>query len=149
MEIFHAFGIEWKLLVIQMINFAVVVFVLHRYAYKPIISLLEERRGVIAKSLQDAEEVKKEKAALVNEKNTTLAQAREEGAEIVAQLRKSGDEKVRETLKDADEKAAAILIHAQHKAEEEKAFLMRESEKEIAKMVVLGIEKVLREQKSS
>ena len=55
MEIFAKLGIDWKLLIAQAINFAVLFWVLRRYAYKTMLDFLEKRTVRIEKGLQDAE----------------------------------------------------------------------------------------------
>lgn len=144
MEIFHAFGIEWKLLVIQMINFGIALFVLHRYAYKPIIAILAKREKEIATGIAAAESAKKEKEAILSEKDGILRAAREEGGKIVEGLRKEGSLQERAMVRDAGEKSAAMLAEAKAKAEEERAYILRESEKDVAKAAILAAEKILR-----
>ena len=144
MEIFHAFGIEWKLLLIQMGNFTIVLFVLHRYAYKPIIAILAKREKQIADGVAAAASALKERDAIASEKDGILRAAREEGGKIRETLRKDGIEQERTTLREAGEKSAAILAEAKKKADEERAYILRESEKEVAKAAVLAAEKILR-----
>jgi F-type H+-transporting ATPase subunit b len=144
MEILHAFGIEWKLLVIQMLNFGVVLFVLQRFAYKPIMAIIEKREKEIAEGVAAAEHAKKEKERVATEGEHTLLAAREEGGKIVEELRKEGIEAERMILREAQEMSTSILTDAHTRAEEERAHLLRESEKEIAKMALLAAEKILR-----
>ena len=59
-------------------------------------------------------------------------------------MRKEGTEEGRGIVKDAQERSQALLAEAKLKAEEEKAYVLRESEKEVAKMAVLAAEKILR-----
>lgn len=144
MEIFHAFGIEWKLLVIQMINFAIVLFVLHRYAYKPIMAMLAKREKEIADGITAAANAKTTEQQILGEKDAILRTAREDGGKIVEQLRKQGTEEERRLMREAQEKSAALLDESRKKSEEERAYILRESEKEVAKMAVLAAEKILR-----
>ncbi|MBI3685123.1 hypothetical protein HY250_01845 [Candidatus Azambacteria bacterium] len=44
MELFQKFGIDWRLLVMQIINFAILLFILKRYLYKPVMDMLERMR---------------------------------------------------------------------------------------------------------
>ncbi|OGZ05091.1 MAG: ATP synthase F0 subunit B [Candidatus Lloydbacteria bacterium RIFCSPHIGHO2_01_FULL_49_22] len=144
MEIFHAFGIEWKLLVIQMINFGIAFFVLRQFAYKPIIAILAKREKEIALGVAAADSAKKEKEAILEEKDGILRAAREEGGKIVEGLRKEGSLQERAMVREAGEQSAAILADAKAKAEEERAYILRESEKDVAKAAILAAEKILR-----
>jgi F-type H+-transporting ATPase subunit b len=144
MEIFHAFGIEWKLLVIQMINFAIALFVLYRYAYRPIMVMLAKREQEIKEGVEAAKAAKDAELVIKGEKEGILRSAREDGGKIVEGLRKQGIEEERRLLREAQEKSAALMDDSRKKAEEERAYILRESEKEVAKMAVLAAEKILR-----
>ncbi|QQG40500.1 MAG: F0F1 ATP synthase subunit B [Candidatus Levyibacteriota bacterium] len=56
MEILNTFGVDIKLLIAQVINFLIVLFLLRKLLYKPLLSALEDRKNTIAKGLQQAEE---------------------------------------------------------------------------------------------
>lgn len=56
------FGVTWQLFISQVISFCLVAFLLHRFAYKPILAVLEERRKRIADSLVNAEKIKQQLA---------------------------------------------------------------------------------------
>ncbi len=144
MEIFHAFGIEWKLLVIQMINFGIALFVLYRYAYTPIMTILAKREKEISEGVAAAKEAKEAEQVIKNEKEGILRTAREDGGKIVEHLRKQGIEEEQRILRDAQAKSIQLLDESRKKSEEERAYILRESEKEVAKMAVLAAEKILR-----
>jgi F-type H+-transporting ATPase subunit b len=147
MEMLEAFGIHWKLLAAQAINFSIALFVLYRFAYKPIWAMLEKRQQVISKGLRDAEEAGKERASIASEKATIISEARQEGGKIVEELRKQGVETEHSIIRNAQEKSAGLLDDARKRAEEERAYLLRESEKDVARMAVLAAEKILRTNK--
>ena len=144
MDALLAFGINWKLLLIQMVNFGLLLAILYRYLYKPLFAMLDKRQAEIAKGLRDAEASSKEREEIASTKSDILQSARMEGGKIVDDLRKEGTEEGRTIVKDAQEKSQSLLSEAKQKAEEEKAYILRESEKEVAKMAVLAAEKILR-----
>jgi ATP synthase F0 subunit b len=144
MEILHVFGIHWKLLLAQVVNFSIALFVLHRYVYKPIFAILAERQAKLAKGLKDAEEAQSERARTEEERVAVLRVAREEAGKLVDEMHKHGVEEERKIIKEATEKSTALLAEAELRAKEEQAHLLRESEKEIAKMALLSAEKILR-----
>ncbi len=144
MEALVAFGVNWKLLLIQAVNFSLLLVILYRYLYTPLFAMLEKRQQAIAKGIADAENAKKEMERIKDEEVVILRSAREEGGAIIEKLRKSAVEQERDILKDAQEKSVSILEDSRKKAEEEKAYILRESEKEVARMAVLAAEKILR-----
>lgn len=146
MEALVAFGVNWKLLLIQGVNFALLLFILHRFLYKPLFALLEKRQRIIEKGLGDAKQAGEEVEKVEREKGAILASAREEGGKLTENLRKQAIEQEKNIIREAQEKSAAMFSDARAKAAAEQEHLLRESEKEIAKMAVLGAEKILRGQ---
>lgn len=145
MEILHVFGIHWKLLAAQMVNFSIALFVLHRYVYKPIFAILEKRQRLITEGLANAENAAKEKDAIAATKDEILRSAREEGGAIVKDLRREASEAEQKMMREAQEKTTLMLEEARTKAHDERTHILRESEKEVARMAVLAAEKILRE----
>src|SRR5258708_20248389 len=92
-ETADTFGWNWKLFLSQVISFCIVAYLLQRFAYKPILAVLEERRRKIEEGQINAEKIKKE-----------LAEAERRYQEIVAQG-KADAQKMRD---DARESAAHL-----------------------------------------
>jgi F-type H+-transporting ATPase subunit b len=145
MEIFHAFGIDWRLITIQGINFLVVLFVLYRYAYTPISALLEKRRKLIDDGLADADVARNMKLRMETEREEVLRDARGEGGKLIELARKQAMDEERTIMHEAQEKGSALLLSSEKKAEEERHHILKEAEREIAKMAILSAEKILRE----
>lgn len=79
----HQFGIDWKMMLAQLINFAVVFFVLKKFAYKPILNLLDARKKKIEDGLAFAEKAKSELASIEVIKTEEITKAKKEGVEII------------------------------------------------------------------
>jgi F-type H+-transporting ATPase subunit b len=79
----HQFGIDWKMMLAQLINFAIVFFVLKKFAYKPILNLLDARKKKIEDGLAFAEKAKSELASIEVIKTEEIAKAQKQGVEIV------------------------------------------------------------------
>src|SRR3989344_2809326 len=123
-EIINAFGIDARLIIIQVVNFGILMVALGYFLYKPILRILKEREEKITQGLQDAEAAAQAKAEAGEEKQTILTNAHVAAAQT---------------------KAGAVLSDAELKREQIKAAALKESEKEIATLAVLAAEKVLRE----
>ena len=144
MDALTAFGVNWKLLVIQGVNFGVLLLLLYKFLYKPLFAMLDKRPQAIADGLRDAEEAKSEMARVKSESELLLRKAREDGGKLVDTLHKEGVAEERRIVREATDKATQLISEAKVKADEERAFILRESEKEIAKMAMLSAEKILR-----
>lgn len=144
-QLLTAFGIDAKLIVIQIINFVVLAGALSYFLYKPVLGMLEAREEKIAQGVKDAEDAAGAKASAEEEKKEILAAANKD-AEVVAQNAKTyADEKADAIVAEANSKAESIVKDAEGKGEEIKAKAHKDSEAEIAKLAVLAAEKVLTE----
>ena len=142
-EILVAFGIDWRLISIQIFNFVALVLVLWYFLYQPVLKILNERQKKIEQGVKNAENAE---AALKNadeEKVKIVSKAHAEAGEIVDRAKKHAEEKGTVIVSDAQNKADRIMSDAKDKGEELKAQAKEESEAEIAKVAVLAAEKVL------
>ena len=146
-QLFATFGIDWKLLLAQVVNFGVLFAALTWFLYKPVMKTRDERRAKIAKGIEDAE-IASAKAAAADENAAIVVKEASTQAEgIVSSARDlAGTEKARIT-KEAEARAAQIAADADARAKETQAKALRESEREIARLAVLAAEKVLRDTK--
>jgi len=145
-QLIQAFGIDVKLIIIQIINFVVLMGALTYFLYKPVLKVLADREEKIAQGIKDAEAAAASKAHAESEKQTILSVAHSD-AEAVAQKAKAyADEKAEAILAEARFKAEGVISDAESKSAELKVRAQKESEAEIARLAVLAAEKVLRQQ---
>ena len=142
-EIFTTFGIEWKLLLINAINFGILLLGLWYFLYAPMMRMLEARREKVAQGVKDAEKAAEELHAVEAARAAKLAAAGKEADDIVSHARKSGSDKTKELVNAAEAASATILRDAESQAKELKEKAIAESKQEVAKLVILGIEKTL------
>lgn len=145
MELVTALGIDLRIFIAQLINFAVLVFVLYRFAYQPILSLLERRKDGIRKGIEDAEASAKALAEASEEKRQIIAAANQEAEAVSARAKEYADKKADSILSEAHKKAEQVVKDATLLGEELKVQARKESEAEIAKVAILAAEKVLKE----
>ena len=118
-DLFAAFGVNWKLLLIQAVNFGLLLAALSYFLYKPILKIIDERRHKIAEGVRTAEAA----------------------AERLEEAEKEGDTMVKEAQARADQ----MMAEARARAEEEKRKAMMESEREITRAAMLAAEKIMKE----
>lgn len=102
-------GINPTYLITQVINFAILLFVLKKLVYKPILKMLEERKKKIEQGLKLTEEAIQEKEKLEKQKEQVIAQARKEANAIVDKVRLQAKKTEEELLKQAREKVEAMM----------------------------------------
>lgn len=103
-----ALGVDPKLLLTQIINFLIMIAVLTKLLYKPILTALEERRQKIAESLKAAERAQKEEEKLSRKREELLAEAREEVRVILSNAKKDGQKVKEELVEEGKEEVAQM-----------------------------------------
>lgn len=146
--ILHAFGVNWKLLVVQILNIGVLLFLFHRYVYPPLFRIVEERQKKIEDGLRGAKEVEIEKNNLVVEKDRILASARKEGDTIVKDIRARTSSESAELIRDAEGRAAKILADSEAQGLRRKEEIVNASREELARVAVKAAEAILRSRKA-
>jgi F-type H+-transporting ATPase subunit b len=144
-QLFATFGINTSLLIMQAINFGLLLLALWYFLYRPLFATLDKRRQKIAEGVRDADEATKKLALAEVEKDSIIKSANGEAEKIVAEAKTYAVGKGDELVKEAQAKSAALLTDATLRAEEAKRLALKESEAEVARLAILGAEKVLRE----
>lgn len=143
-QLIATFGIDWRLLLVQSVNFGLLLLVLWKFVYRPVLAMIDTRRELVADGVRKAEAADRRLAEAETEGKQLVGDAAREGEAIVAASRARAEEKASELLKDAQDKAAATAAEAAARAEEAKRRALAESEQEIARAAVLAAEKILR-----
>lgn len=143
-ELLSAFGIDWRLLLAQAINFAIVLVALRYFLYRPLIDFLARRQELAAKSVADAEKAAELLAGADAVAQRRVTTAESEAEAIVSSARDAGTAEKTRLLKEAEERALAVASDAEARAKEVAARERRESEQDIARVALLAAEKILR-----
>jgi F-type H+-transporting ATPase subunit b len=143
-QLFTAFGLDWHLLIIQGINFAVLLTVLTYLLYKPVIKMIDDRREKIAEGVRLAEAAESRLADAKLEGEGLVGAAAREAEALVAAARNRADERGVELTKAAQMRADALLKEASERGEEMQRQMRMESEREVARAAMLAAEKILK-----
>lgn len=142
-ELFAAFGINWKLLLVQAFNFGALLSVLTYFLYKPVLGMIDARRKIIAEGVRKAEEAEQQLSEAKVEGDRRIGEAGREAEALIAAARSSAEEKAAEIVKAAEAQAASNLKDALTRAAEAKRQALQESSKEITRAAMLAAEKIL------
>ena len=137
---------EFGLLLWTLLAFAVVFFVLGKFAWPAIVKGLKEREQSIADSLASAEKVKSEMAQMKSENEALLAKAREERALLLKEARETKDRIISEAKEQAKAEAGKIVEEAQAAINAQKMAALTEVKNQVGKLVIEVSEKVLRKE---
>ena len=136
MGLLQDLGVDGPKLIAQLINFAIVLFVLWRFAYNQVLEMLENRRQKIAESMDNADQIKAELAKTQGELNKVLAEANQKAEQLIADAKEAakqvGEAEGQRAVKQAEE----IIRKAREATEADREQMMVELKAEIGRLVV-------------
>ena len=127
-----------------LIAFLIFFLILRKFAWKPILSSLNQREKTIADSLDTAEKVKREMAQLKSENEALLAKAREERAQLLKEARDTKDKIIAEAKEQAKVEAGKIFADANSAIQQQKMAALTDVKNQVGMLVIEVAEKVLR-----
>lgn len=130
------FGLDGPHFIAQCISFALVAFLLHRFAYKPVLKMLEERKQRIAESLANAEKIKAELARTEQARQEILAQANAQANRAIEEARAAAAKVLETETQKAIATANQIIAKANEANAAEMARLRAELKREIGRLAV-------------
>jgi len=144
-ELMTKLGIDWRLFIAQLVNFAVLIAVLYRFAYKPVLTLLEKRRVRIEKSLEEAARIEAESARMEQLKMQKVDDAKREAQQVLEDAAKKAEAVKQATLATTRVESEKIVLKAKAQIAHERGELLKGVQSEAAELVASAVEKVLKE----
>lgn len=126
------------------LTFLLLLTVLAKFAWKPLLKMLKDREEMIRNSLYDAEKAQSELARLNFEGEEIINKARSEAQEILSQGKASAAKMKEDTLNDAKEKAKLITEDAQKQIQVEKEKAIAEIKGEVVNLSLSVAEKLIK-----
>ncbi len=128
------------------LSFFILLFILGKYAWKPILAAVAERENSIESALLKAEAVKEEMARLTNENEALLKLARAERDAILSEAKKVKDQMITDAKATAHTEGARMIEMARIEINNQKAIAMADVKNQVASLSLEIAEKVLRKQ---
>jgi len=135
-QIARTFGVNWPHLFAQIVSFCIVCFVLYRYAYRPVLRMLEARRQEIEQSLANAEQIKAELARTEAQRQEVMAQANAQAVQFIEEARTAAARLQEQETQKAIAAAEQIMLRAREAAERDHDRMLAELKREIGRLVV-------------
>jgi F-type H+-transporting ATPase subunit b len=136
------FGVDWGHFGAQCISFLIVAFLLHRYAYKPILTVLAERKQRIKEGLDNAEKIKQELANTQAKTQEIMVQAGQQATKMIEEARAAAAKVQEQETQKAIAAAQAIVDKARQATEAEHTRMLAELRREVGRLVVETTAKV-------
>ena len=135
-RIARTFGVDWQHLGAQIISFGIVCAVLYKFAYRPVLKMLETRREQIALGQANAEKIKAELDKTESQRQEVMATAHAQGAKFIEEARAAAARVQQEESKKAVAAAEQIMVKAREAAAQEHDQMLGELKREVGRLVV-------------
>lgn len=142
-DLFSQLGIEWKIILAQIVNFTILLFVLTKFVYKPIIKLLNERKRKVEEDIKARQELTQKFDQIEKEREHILSEARKKSQEIIKQSEKSATEIKERIMSETREEVERLKVESRKQMEMEKSKLTESLKGELKGLITKAVEKVL------
>src|SRR5437763_8242932 len=132
----ETFGWNWKLFLAQVVSFCIVALLLRRFAYKPILAVLEDRRRKIEEGQLNAEKIRKELAEAEKRYQEIVSKANADAQRMIDDARESSGHLAERKQQEAVTAAEQILAKAKEAAALEHERQMQTLKRELGRLVV-------------
>jgi len=141
-ETLQSLGIYWPKLLAQTVNFAIVMFVLWRFAYRPVLKMLEERRQRVAEAMINAEKAREELAKTEGQRSQVLAETNAQANKMIEEARAAAAKVREQETQKAIKEAEQIVVKAREAAAIERTRMLADVKRELGRLVVATTSKV-------
>jgi F-type H+-transporting ATPase subunit b len=138
-----ALGIDGKTFLAQLANFLIIYILLSRFAFKPLVKVLEERRKKVIHSIKTAKKIEEEKAELDLRITRAIAKAKNEAQTMIAQTEAMLKEERATSQAETEARAAQMITETKGQIERYKADTKQELTREIGMLVVKATERIV------
>jgi len=142
-SLISTFHLDVKLLIAQVINFAIVFAVLYYFALKPLFKAMAERTAKVEKSLEDAQKIEERLNQAEDEYKEIVKKAKQEAAGVMEKTSKEAEARREELIARTKEEIGVIINTEKEKIHADKARTLKEIKAEVADLVALSLEKIL------
>lgn len=131
-----AFGVNWQLFISQTISFCLVAWLLQRFAYRPILAVLEQRKASIAEGIANAEKIKAQLAEAEASRRETMQQANAEANRLIEEARAAAARVQEQESQKAIAQAEQIIAKAREAAQADYERMKQDLRKEMGRLAV-------------
>lgn len=146
MDLIDKLGIDLKLLIAQIVNFGILLLILTKLVYKPILNLLDKRKKMIEENVENTQKIEERLEKLEEEKERIMAEASVNAMAAVEKAKKEAEEEKQKILTNAKKEISSLAERYRAQLQEEKAQMVQEIKEEIATLIVKSSEKIIRKE---
>ena len=143
-QIAETFGVDWPHLGAQIISFSIVCFLLHRFAYKPVLQMLDQRRQQIAQGIADKEKIRVELEQTGAERLRIMQQADAKATQVIEEAHAAAARLLEKETQKAIAVAEQVIQKAREAALLEHERMLAELRREVGILVVQATASITR-----
>lgn len=144
-SVLGALGVDWKLFLAQLVNFSVVLFVMWKFVYTPLLKAIDARSAKLEKGLKDAEAASAAKTGAEKASQEAIIYARREAQRILEEAQQQADAERAELKAKTQEEMKTLVAQGKASLAAEKDKMVQEARAEIAELALLAAGKALGE----
>lgn len=133
------------LIIWTIITFLILLLVLRKFAWKPILSALEHRERTIRESLEEAQRARQEAQRFYEEYERKMKEAHQDAQRVIAKAREEGEKLKEDILEQARKEAQSLMERARRQIELDTRAALGELRSQVAELAVIATEKILRQ----
>ncbi|MFA4890923.1 MAG: F0F1 ATP synthase subunit B [Candidatus Gracilibacteria bacterium] len=146
MDLIDKLGIDLKLLIAQAVNFLILLVILTKLVYKPILKLLDKRKKMIEQNVEDTKKIEERLTKIEEEKEKIISDASKKAMEAIEKAKKEAEEEKQKILMNAKKEISSLAERYRAQLQEEKKQLTQEVKAEVAALIIASSEKILRKE---
>ncbi|MFA5022328.1 MAG: F0F1 ATP synthase subunit B [Patescibacteria group bacterium] len=142
-SIISTFHLDWKLMLAQLVNFAIVAFVLWYFVFKPLSAKMSERTKTIEKSLEEAKQISANLKSSQDEKQQIIKEARQKSEALMQQAAQAAVQERQKSVAAAKAEVKKVVDDGKLQLTAEKEKMLAEVKTDVADLVIAAATKVL------
>ncbi|OMF76147.1 F0F1 ATP synthase subunit B [Paenibacillus peoriae] len=139
-------SLNWTSIVFTIIAFLILYWLLTRYAFGPLFSVMEKRRQLVLQQMNEAAQTREQAAAYVEEQKQALQQARKEAYDIIEQSKQTGNKQAEQIIVQAKDEAVRLKDEAVREITSERNKAVAELRSEVGKASVQIASKLIQKE---
>lgn len=145
MEILKDFGVDPFLLVAQIVNFLIILYVLRRFLYKPVFEMLKKREDTIKSGLEKSEEAQRILEQTLEEEKTILKRAQSQSNKLIEDAKNQAQEILKQSEENSKKQAQSLIKDAQEQIHKETKNAQEQLTHHVSELAVQFLQKAVQD----
>lgn len=143
MEALDSLGIDFKILLAQIINFLLLLLILRKFLYGPIVGMLDKRKKSIEEGLKNAEDARLAVEKAQEDYEQKISAAVKEADKILTEAKNQAKNEAEQIVSAANKNSTEMIEKTKKQIETEKTRIISEAKRDLADLVIRATEKII------